>query len=117
MGTAEDVNRVKKNILTAYERKRVLLFALSLDYAGRVINDFRQLQENAEFFWENQTDQALKTMFTKAYQDDDEIGFFMSHMKIYGIYLELANDRQNEAIRPMIAKWAPRFFKAARAIV
>jgi len=117
MGTAEDTAKVKRNILSQYDRKRIKLYALSLDYAGRVINDFRQLQENAEFFWNNQTDEAMKTMFTRAFQDDNEVGFFMAHTKIYGIYLELANDRQNEAIRPIILKWAPKFFKAARKIV
>ena len=117
MSTAGDVGKVKRNIFSAYEKKRIKLYALSLDYAGRVINDFRQLQTDAEFFWENQTDEAMKTMFTKAYQDKNEVGFFMSHMKIYGIYLELANDRQNEAIRPIILKWAPKFYKAARLII
>lgn len=117
MGTAGDVNKVQKNISNAYEKKRAALFALSLFYAGKIINDFRQIQEGAELYWNNQTGLAAATMFSEAFQDDNIIGFFLSHFQRYGIYLELANDRQNEAIRPLIQKWAPLFFKDARAIV
>ncbi len=120
MGTAENVKKVQKNISNAYEKKRIKLYALSLDYAGRVINDFRAQQPDGQFnrgFWTNQTTNARRTMFTKAYNNKNEVGFFMSHMMRYGIYLELANDRQNEAIRPIINKWAPKYFKAAREII
>jgi len=117
MGTAQDVNKVKKNIASSYHRKRAALFVLSLDFAGRIINDFRQIQEGSELYWNNQTGDAAKTMFSEAFQNDNEIGFFLSHYERYGIYLELANDRQNEAIRPLILKWAPRFYKAAKEIV
>lgn len=117
MGTAEDVNKVKRNIASNYDRKRAALFALSLFYAGKIINDFRQIQEGSEMYWNNQTGLAMSTMFADAFQDDDEVGFFLSHFQRYGIYLELANDRQNEAIRPLILKWAPQFFKDAREIV
>lgn len=117
MGTAQDVIKVAKNIVDAYNRKRVALYVLSLDYAGRIINDFRQIQEGAELYWENQSGDAARTMFSDAFLNDKEVGFFMSHMQQYGIYLELANDRQNEAIRPLIQKWAPRFFKDAKEII
>ena len=117
MGTAADVNKVKKNIASQYNRKRAALFALSLFYAGKIINDFRQIQEGSELYWNNQSGDAARTMFSNAFLDDDEVGFFMSHFQRYGIYLELANDRQNEAIRPLILKWAPQFFKDAREIV
>ena len=117
MGTAGDVNKVKRNIASKFERNKAALFILSLDYAGRIINDFRQIQEGSELYWNKQTGLAQATMFSDAFQTDDEVGFFLSHFQRYGIYLELANDRQNEAIRPLILKWAPRYFKAARAIV
>ena len=116
MGTAEDVNKVQKNISNLYNRKRAALFILSLDFAGRIINDFRQNQEG-QTYWNNQSNDAMRTMFSDAFQDNDEVGFFLSHFEQYGIYLELANDRQNEAIRPLILKWAPRFFKDARSII
>ena len=53
-------------------------------------------------------------MFAKAFQDANSIGFFLSHGKSYGVYLELANDRKFEVIRPIIQSLAPEFIKAIK---
>jgi hypothetical protein len=47
-------------------------------------------------------------MFTRAFKDRDVIGFLMAHGVPYGPHLELANNRRNEAIRPIMAKWGPK---------
>jgi len=39
------------------------------------------------------------------------VGFFLAHTQQYGVYLELANNRQNEAIRPVINEMLPLFQK------
>ena len=106
------ISQVKKNIALIYEQRKVKLYALSLDYAGRAINKAR-----ADKKWTDQTGQAVDKMFAQAFIDGDEIGFFLAHGVFYGVYLELANDRKYEIIRPVIAELAPQFFKDAREII
>ncbi len=53
-------------------------------------------------------------MFTKAFIDGDEIGFLLAHGVDYGVYLELANDRAYEVIRPVITELAPDFTRTRR---
>jgi hypothetical protein len=50
-------------------------------------------------------------MFSNAFIDGNDVGWFLSHGVQYGVYLELANDRQNEAIRPIIRELLPQFKK------
>lgn len=88
------------------------LYALSLEYAGQAINKAR-----AEKNWTDRTSQAVDRMFSSAFIDKDEIGFFLSHGVFYGVYLELANDRKYEIIRPVIEELAPLFFKDAQDII
>ena len=106
------VDQVKNNISKIFETRKAKLYALALSYAGQAINKARKEKE-----WTDRTSQAVERMFTKAFIDDDEIGFFLSHGVIYGIYLELANDRKYEIIRPVIAELAPKFLEDARKII
>lgn len=115
MSTAEDIANTKGNISQLFLDKRVKLFALSLSYAGQAINKFRSFQDG-NVFWDNQTDQAKDRMFSNAFIENESVGWFLSHGVTYGIYLELANDRQNEAIKPIIEILAPQFFRDARKI-
>ena len=115
MGIREDIGRVKKNITKEFEIRKAKIFALSLSYAGRAINEFRAAQDG-DAFWENQTHTAANRMFSNAFQEGDLVGWFLSHGVFYGVYLELANDRQNEAIRPIINRLAPEFFKDVRKL-
>lgn len=91
------------------------MFALSLSYAGKAINMFRQRQAGDEY-WTNQTNQAKDRMFSNSLIENNAIGWFLSHGVQYGVYLELANDRKNEAIGPIIRELAPKFFKEAREL-
>ena len=50
-------------------------------------------------------------MFARAFKDQEEIGWFLSHGQDYGVYLELANDRKSEAIRPIIIELLPKFLR------
>lgn len=106
------VDQVKGNISKIYERRKAKLYAISLSYAGQAINKAR-----AEREWTDRTSQAVERMFSKAFLDEDEVGFFLSHGVFYGIYLELANDRKYEIIRPVIKELAPKFLKDARKII
>ena len=105
------VDQVKKNIKSIYEQKKVKLYALALSYAGQAINKAR-----TEKGWIDQTYQAVERMFSKAFIEGQDIGFFLSHGVEYGIYLELANDRKYEIIRPIIDELAVQFARDAREI-
>ena len=115
MSTEQDINNVIQRTKAIYGQKSVKLYALSLSYAGKAINMFRSFQDG-NVFWDNQTDQAMRRMFSNAFIDSQSVGFFLSHGVEYGVYLELANDRQNEAIKPIIDILAPKFFQEARAL-
>jgi len=110
-----DSKRVVNNITKLYELRKVKLYALAVDFAGRALNQFKY-EQDGDKYWDNQLNNAKNTMFAKAFIDDNDIGFFMSHHMIYGIYLELANDRQNEAIRPTMMHWAPLFIVEAKKL-
>jgi len=109
------VEQVKQNIFNIYERRKAALYALSLQYAGLAINYFRQQQSN-NAYWNNQTNLAKDLMFTDAFIENDIIGWFMAHGVEYGPYLELANDGQNQAIRPIIQRFAGRFIRNAKEL-
>lgn len=111
MGTTE----VKQNIRAAYQRNEAALYALCLFYAGLAINYFRAQQQNNRY-WANKTGQARDRMFTDAFRENLIYGWFMAHGVQYGVYLEMANDHAHEAIRPIVKRYAGRFFRDARKI-
>jgi hypothetical protein len=115
MATADDIRKVNNNIKAIYRRKEAALYALCLNYAAMAIQYFRAQQLSGKF-WSNQTKQAMDRMFTDAFKDDKYIGWLMAHGVDYGVYLELANDGRNEAIRPVIQRYAGRFISAAQRI-
>ena len=84
------------------------VFALSLEFAAKALNDFRQRQGTNEF-WTNRTKIAKDTVFADAFLEQNIVGWFIAHSVEYGVYLELANNRQNEALRPIIRKWVKPF--------
>jgi len=102
--------QVLKNINTIYDRKKVATYALCLEYAALALNYFRQAQ-SVNKFWINRTGQAKDLMFTDAKMTTTYISWLMAHGIKYGVYLELANDGQNEAIRPVIMHFLPQFKK------
>lgn len=106
---------VKNNIKNIYEKRKVAIYALCLDYAGFAINYFRRQQDNNKY-WNNQIGNAKDLMFTNAFIEKNVIGWFMSHSVEYGPYLELANDGKNQAIRPIIQKFAGPFLKDVKEL-
>jgi hypothetical protein len=125
------VSEISRNLDAIYARKRAALFALCIYYAALVLKEFRDQQmvgpgggswidryngQGTGRYWNNQTETAAREVFADAYVDDDEMGFFIAHMVEYGVYLELANDRRHEALRPLIEKYYPRFRREAEAI-
>ena len=105
---ATNVAEVSRNIENLYDKRRVAVYALCLNYAARVLRYFRQEQKQ-EWYWDNQTNIAMNTVFSKAFKDDNTLGFFLAHTQQYGIKLELGNNRRHEALRPIINKYLPKF--------
>lgn len=110
-----DVKKVTQNITNIYERRKAAVYMLALRYAALAINEFRARQGGGEF-WSNQSTQALKRMFTKAFIDGDAVGFLMAHGVEYGPYLELANNAQNQSIVPIMSKYVPLFIDAVKKL-
>ena len=105
---------VGQNIVNIFERRKAAAIALCVYYAGLILAEFRKRQGDAVGtgeFWDNRTTNAARLVFSDAIIEDDEIGFFIAHMIEYGVYLEIANDRQNEALRPLIEEFYPLFKK------
>ena len=116
-----DISGVKQKIKAAYGRIEVSLYALCVYYAGMAINYFHSVQpaktNSPGLFWHNKSGVAALKMFTEAIRNTGNwYGWKMGHGVQYGTYLELANDRRHEAIRPVIERFAGRFIADARSL-
>lgn len=106
---------LKGNIRRIYETRIAQLYALALFYSAKALNDFRSKQAQ-DTYWNNQTFTAMDTVFSNAFRDANEVGWFIAHAVEYGPYLELANDGQNQALRPTLILFAQPFIDAARGL-
>lgn len=109
------LNEVKRNIRSIEERRVVATIALCEYYAGLAQQTFRERQI-ANGFWTNRTNTAYNEVFADNFRDGNDVGFFIAHAVEYGVYLELANDRKHEALRPIIIELLPKFESDLRRI-
>lgn len=114
-GTKKSVKKVNENILKRYVKKEAIAYALAQSFAIKCINYFRENQSKDKY-WINRTQQAFQRVFAGAYLESVAIVFFMAHAVPYGPYLELANDRKHEALRPIIKMFARKFVHELRKI-
>ena len=125
------MTEIASSLDAIFARKRAAVLALCLAYAGMILKEFRVQQltgkgggswidryndQGQGRFWHNQTETAAKEVFSDAFIDGDDIGFFIAHLVEYGVYLELANDRRHEALRPLIEEFFPQFRRDVQAI-
>lgn len=96
------------NLKAIFDRKIVALHAYAKALAEEAVQEMQTEQAGNEY-WNNETFQALQRLFADSFLDDDSVGFFLAHGVEYGVYLELANDRQNEILRPKAEKYALKF--------
>jgi len=102
------IRAVKITIQEIFQRRRAMTIMLCMAYAAKALQNFREQQITDEF-WNNQTNVAYNSVFGQELVEGDEVGFFLAHTVEYGVYLELANDRKHEALRPVINELLPEF--------
>jgi hypothetical protein len=120
MAVQDDVNNIKKKINSIYEKRRAQIIGICLYYTQLSIQYFWSVQppipNTQGAFWHNWTGQAAARMFTGTIEEGEILGWYMAHGVDYGVYLELANDRRFESIRPIIQRYAGRFFADCRKL-
>jgi hypothetical protein len=114
------IDELKSNLKSIYERKRAAAYAISLEFAQMAWNYF-QTQQAARpatpgKYWNNQTAQAAARVFADAFMDSKTVGWFIAHGVDYGVYLELANDREHESLRPIIQRYAGRYLERIKSL-
>ena len=113
--TARDIGKLKASITRKINRRKIATIALCQEYASEALQIFQSTQ-TADVWWNNQTFTAMNTVFSGVISEQDVTGWFLAHAVEYGIYLELANSRKHEALRPIVMKMYPEFDKALREI-
>jgi hypothetical protein len=112
------VEKVKRRVRSIYEKRRAQIYGISLQYAAMALLNFQMQQRMAPHsfgnFWDNQTAQAAARVFSDAFRDGRSVGWFLAHGVYYGVYLELANDRKHESLRPIVQHYAGRFLADVR---
>jgi hypothetical protein len=106
-----NATEIGNNIANIFERRKAAIYGLSQQYSALALQYFRRHQEGNEY-WNNQTSDAMNTMFTRTFKEGDSVGWLMAHHMAYGVYLELSNDGRHEAIRLVITIYANKFLKA-----
>jgi hypothetical protein len=115
MSFKDDANKVVRNIVAVYGRRDAAVYAYCLEYAAIMLNYFR-VEQRGNRFWNNETFQAFERFFAKAMKENRVYFIRVGHGVEYGPYLELANDRKNEAIRPIIQRYAGRFINTVKRL-
>lgn len=107
---SNEIASIKANVKRAYNFKVEKAYRLCLAYAGYFKQRFRQKQaQNA--YWNNQTGTAYATVESGAEKLDAELVAYLMQTVDYGLYLELANNRKHEAIRPTVMAFYSRFMR------
>lgn len=96
---------VTRNLRSKIGKKVVALYQYALFLAEEAVQEMQTRQATNEF-WNNETKQAWLTLFGDAFSEPNVVGFFLAHHMEYGVFLELANDRQNAVLVPTIEKYA-----------
>ena len=96
------------------------LEAINREYADIAINYFWREQKTGTNkpgrWWYNRTEQAAARMFTDTVRNKNETGWRIVHGVDWGIYLTLANNRQNDALTPIINRFAGRYLNDVKRL-
>ncbi len=112
MSASQDAVKVATMIPTIW-RARTLpaIYALAKKTAQESVNKMKESHP-----WNDQTYSAKNFLFGDAFQEPGAVGFFIAHGVQYGVYLELANDRKNEILRPTIQAFGSEFLVGVRRL-
>lgn len=110
---AMQIAKINTNIRGVFGRRRTALLALCIQYSAKALQLFR-VRQRGRAFWNNQTYTAMNTVFSNPYITTDVVGFFISHLVEYGVYLELANNRKHAALWPIIQELEEEFIEKVR---
>ena len=113
---ANQVAKINTNIKGVFGRRRTALLALCIQYSAKALQLFR-VRQRANGYWNNQTFTAMNTVYGNPYITEDVVGFFLSHLQEYGIYLELANNRKHEALWPIIRELESEFIEKVQRLM
>lgn len=114
----DGTDKVKKNINGIYERRAAAVYALAQFFAAEALVEFQNKQLKGKFgeWWTNRTFQAAARFFTKAFKDGESIGFFIAHGVEYGPDLTLDNNREHDAITPLLEKYGRMFIEEVKKL-
>lgn len=98
-----------------FDKRIAIIEALNRYYASEALRVFQKYQPPVPAsqgkFWFNRTAQAALTVFSNSFKNKDEMGFFIAHNMLYGVYLTLANDRKNDGLTPVISELYPKYLE------
>ena len=103
------------NIESIMGRKVLAAVALCHMYAGLSLQAFR-LAQAQDAFWNNQTNMAYNTVFSGVVLTEQFVGFYLAHLLEYGVYLEMANNRLHESLRPIVTGLVDQFVEDLKKI-
>lgn len=113
---AMQIAKINTNIRGVYGRRRIALITLCIQYAGKALQLFRVRQRGNQY-WNNQLYIAMNTVFSNPYITTDVVGFYISHLVEYGVYLELANNRKHEALWPIVKELEDEFLEKVERLM
>ena len=115
MGVSEEIAEIKKNIGGEFVRRLNALYMLCDYYQAKAVQMFREYQAE-NMFWTNRTSTAYSTVYGGVTKKKEFVAWGLAHKVEYGVWLEMANDRKHESLRPILSVLEPEFMKDARDI-
>ena len=106
---APKIDDGRKNVAdSAAKRKRAIEFAEA--------NQGRDEKTTIGTPWINRSSRAARSVSADAGRDSESVYFNMFHTMSYGVYLELANNREHAVIEPIVRSLAPEFLEKVKRI-
>ena len=117
---ANAASEVNKRIAQIFSDRATEVFLLANTYSKACLDEFQSEQKTGAGiigkYWHNRTAHASDRMFAEPMEEGLTMGWFMAHTMYYGVYLELCNNRDHEAIRPLVEKWGALFIAKVREL-
>ena len=129
---AQNMGHVKAWLKEMYGKRAIAASALCAKYAKQAERNLKEKQglgQEQGYYWTNRTSLAIERVRGYWFLDGKingvtlyageragSVGWGLAHTMEYGKWLELARNRQNEALRPTVAAVADSFYADLRKI-